>query len=57
MKHYMKMICPERGPLNPEASISWSGNVQIIPIRRKCGAGAEWVRVGGKSNCKMSAIR
>lgn len=40
----MKMICPERGSLNPEATISWSGNVQIIPIRRKCGVGAERVR-------------
>ena len=36
----MKMICPERGSLNPESTISWSGNVQIIPIWRKCGAGA-----------------
>lgn len=44
MKHYMKMIYPERGYLNSEASSSWSGNVQIIPIRRKCGAGAERVR-------------
>lgn len=40
----MKMIYLERGSLNPEATISWSGNVQIIPIRRKCGAGAERVR-------------
>lgn len=53
----MKMIYPERGYLNSEASNSWSGNVQIIPIRRKCGSGAERVRVGGKSNCKMSVIR
>lgn len=53
----MKMICPERDSLNPEVTISWFGNVQIIPIRRKCGVGAEWVRVGGKSNYKMSAIR
>lgn len=53
----MKMICPECGSLNPEATISWSGNVQIIPIQRKCEVGVEWVRVGGKSNCKMSAIR
>ena len=40
----MKMICPERGSLNPEATISWFGKVQIIPIRRKGGAGAERVR-------------
>lgn len=53
----MEMICPERGSLNPEATISWSGNVQIIPIRRKCREGAERVRVGGKPNYKMSAIR
>lgn len=53
----MKMIRPEHGYLNSEASNSWSGNVQIIPIRRKYGAGTEWVRVGSKSNCKMSAIR
>lgn len=39
----MKMIYPERGSLNSKATISWSGNVQIIPIRRKCGAGAERV--------------
>ena len=36
----MKMICPGRGYLNSEATISWSGNVQIIPIRRKYRAGA-----------------
>lgn len=53
----MKMIYPERGSLNPKATISWSGNVQIIPIRRKYEVGAERVRVGGKSNYKMSAIR
>lgn len=40
----MKLIRPERGYLNSEASNSWSGNVQIIPIRRKYGAGTEWVR-------------
>lgn len=53
----MKKIRSEQGYLNSEASNSWSGNVQIIPIRRKYGAGTEWVRVGGKSNCKMSVIR
>lgn len=53
----MKMICPERGYLNSEASNSWCCNVQIIPMRGKCGVGAERERVGGKSNCKMSAIR
>ena len=40
----MKMIYPERDYLNLEASNSWSGNVQIIPIRRKYRAGAERVR-------------
>lgn len=40
----MKMICPECGYLNPEASNSWSGNVQIIPIRRKYEVGTERVR-------------
>lgn len=53
----MKMIYPERDYLNSEASNSWSGNVQIIPIRRKCWADTERVRVRGKSNCKMSVIR
>lgn len=36
----MKMIYPGRGYLNSEATISWSGNVQIIPIRCKYRAGA-----------------
>lgn len=40
----MKMICPECGSLNPEATISWSGNVQIIQIWCKYGAGTERVR-------------
>lgn len=53
----MKMIYPECGYLNPGASNSWSGNVQIIPIRRKYEVGTERVRVGGESNYKMSAIR
>lgn len=35
----MKKNCQERGSLNSESTISWSGNVQIIPIRRKCGSG------------------
>lgn len=35
----MKKIRPESGYLNPAANNSWSGNVQIIPIRRKRGAG------------------
>lgn len=39
----MKSIYPGRGYLNSEASNSWSCNVQIIPIRRKCGVGAERV--------------
>lgn len=42
----MKMICPEHGYLNPEAINSWCCNVQIIPIRRKCRAGAERGRGG-----------
>lgn len=67
MKHYMKMICPERGFLNPESTISRSGNVQIIPIRRKYGAGARRGRGGYRqidnmkhkyqlhaSNCQIS---
>lgn len=37
----MKKIRPEQGHLNSEANNSWSGNVQIIPIRRKCGADTE----------------
>lgn len=36
----MKMICPGHGYLNSEATDSWCCNVQIIPIWRKCGAGA-----------------
>lgn len=36
----MKMIRPEHGYLNSEATNSWCCNVQIIPIRRKCRAGA-----------------
>lgn len=42
----MKMICPERGYLNPEATNSWYCNVQIIPMRGKCRAGAERGRYG-----------
>lgn len=42
----MKMICPERGCLHTEATNSWCCNVQIIPIRRKCMAGAERWRGG-----------
>ena len=53
----MKKIQPECGFLNQAADPLSCRNVQIIPIRRKYGAGTEWVRVGGKSNCKMSAIR
>lgn len=37
----MKMICPERGSLTPKSTISWSGNVQIIPIWCKYGVGTE----------------
>lgn len=40
----MKMICPERGCLNSEATNSWCCKVQIIPMRGKCRAGAERVR-------------
>lgn len=53
----MKITRPEHGYLNSEATNSWCCNVQIIPIRRKCRVGAERMRVRGKSNCKMSAIR
>lgn len=42
----MKMIGPEHGYLNSEATNSWCCNVQIIPIRRKCRAGAERGRGG-----------
>lgn len=42
----MKMICPEHGYLNSEATNSWCCNVQIIPIRRKRRAGAERGRGG-----------
>ncbi len=42
----MKMIRPEHGYLNSEAINSWCYNVQIIPIRRKCRAGAERGRSG-----------
>lgn len=40
----MKMIYPERGYLNPEATNSWCCNVQIIPMWRKyeVGAGRIW---------------
>lgn len=40
----MKMIYPERGYLNSEATNSWCCNVQIIPMRGKCRAGAEQAR-------------
>lgn len=36
----MKMICPEPGFLNQAAAALSCHNVQIIPIRRKCRAGA-----------------
>lgn len=42
----MKMIDLEHGYLNSEATNSWCRNVQIIPIRRKCRAGAERGRGG-----------
>ncbi len=42
----MKMIDPEYGNLNSEATNSWCCKVQIIPIRRKCRAGAERGRGG-----------
>lgn len=42
----MKMICPECGSLNPEATISWSGNVLIIQI----GANTE----RGRSGCGVN---
>lgn len=57
MKHYMKLIRPEQGYLNQASATLSCRNVQIIPIRRKYGAGEERVRGGGKSNYKMSAIR
>lgn len=53
----MKKIRPEQGYLNQASATLSCRNVQIIPIRRKYGAGEERVRVGGKSNYKMSAIR
>lgn len=36
----MKKVCPERSRLMSGTSISWWRNVQILPIRRKHGAGA-----------------
>lgn len=36
----MKMICPEPSYLNQAAATLSCRNVQIIPIRRKCRAGA-----------------
>lgn len=39
MKHYMKKVYPERSRLIPGTSISECRNVQILPIRRKRGAG------------------
>lgn len=53
----MKKIRPEQGYLNQASTTLSCRNVQIIPIRRKYGVGVERVRVRGKSNCKMSAIR
>lgn len=53
----MKKIQPEPDRLSQAADPLSCRNVQIIPIRRKCWVGAERVRVGGKSNYKMSAIR
>lgn len=40
----MKSIKPEHGLLNQASATLSCHNVQIIPIRRKCGAGAERVR-------------
>lgn len=40
MKHYMKKIQPEPGFLEQAADPLSCRNVQIIPIRRKYGAGA-----------------
>lgn len=40
----MKMICPERDRLNQAAGCLSCRNVQIIPMRGKCRAGAERVR-------------
>lgn len=42
----MKKIRPEQGYLNQASSALSCRNVQIIPIRCKCGVGAEWVRGG-----------
>lgn len=39
MKHYMKKVYPERSRLKPETNISGCRNVQILPKRRKRGAG------------------
>lgn len=47
MKHYMKKVCPERGHLISGTSISGCRNVQILPIRRKRGAGAGRILGGG----------
>lgn len=44
MKHYMKKIQPEPDRLNQAADPLSCRNVQIIPIRCKCGVGAERVR-------------
>lgn len=40
----MKKICPEQGHPNQTATTLICRNVQIIPIRRKYGAGVERVR-------------
>lgn len=40
----MKSIKPEHGSLNQTSVAPSCRNVQIIPIQRKCGAGAERVR-------------
>lgn len=52
----MKMIYPDSGSLNPEATISCFGNVQIIPIRRKYEVGTERVRCRNRQIDNMKHI-
>lgn len=40
----MKKIRPEQGYLNQASTTLSCRNVQIIPVRRKCGVGVERVR-------------
>ena len=49
----MKKVCPERSRLMSGTSISGCRNVQILPIRRKRGAGAARILCGGRQIDKM----